>query len=279
MPLPRSMTTVTPLSKALAMLLLILLPFLGFYLGMQYERMRTNPSDIRVPLPGPPPEDSICTMEAKECPDGSYVGRQGPNCEFAPCPSEKNPDGEKQWILYNSPLYQYSIQYPSNAQKIAGEGSDFKIYIQGNKYPFGLYVTVDIIKNPQKKTVLEVGKQYYSSQYYSDPPPKWEPATFLGKNALKTTFYPDGDVGETHAYLIEQNERMYGISYSRQDETGATHFMELAERIVATFRFTHTMKPDGIFCGGITAISCPSGYSCKLDGDYPDVDGTCMPAR
>ncbi len=28
-----------------------------------------------------------CTMEAKLCPDGSSVGRVGPNCEFAPCPS------------------------------------------------------------------------------------------------------------------------------------------------------------------------------------------------
>ncbi len=27
-----------------------------------------------------------CTMEAKLCPDGSSVGRQGPKCEFAPCP-------------------------------------------------------------------------------------------------------------------------------------------------------------------------------------------------
>lgn len=27
-----------------------------------------------------------CTMEAKLCPDGSYVGREGPNCEFAACP-------------------------------------------------------------------------------------------------------------------------------------------------------------------------------------------------
>ncbi len=25
-----------------------------------------------------------CTMEAKLCPDGSSVGRVGPNCEFAP---------------------------------------------------------------------------------------------------------------------------------------------------------------------------------------------------
>jgi len=27
-----------------------------------------------------------CTMEAKLCPDGSAVGRSGPNCEFSPCP-------------------------------------------------------------------------------------------------------------------------------------------------------------------------------------------------
>jgi len=27
-----------------------------------------------------------CTQEAKSCPDGSYVGRQPPTCEFAPCP-------------------------------------------------------------------------------------------------------------------------------------------------------------------------------------------------
>ncbi|MFA6254908.1 MAG: DUF333 domain-containing protein [Patescibacteria group bacterium] len=28
-----------------------------------------------------------CTMEAKICSDGSSVGRQGPNCEFAECPT------------------------------------------------------------------------------------------------------------------------------------------------------------------------------------------------
>jgi|GEM_PF-6965924 len=29
-----------------------------------------------------------CTMDARICPDGSAVGRVGPNCEFAPCPKE-----------------------------------------------------------------------------------------------------------------------------------------------------------------------------------------------
>lgn len=34
-------------------------------------------------------EDGVaCTMEAKLCPDGSYVGRTGPSCEFEACPGE-----------------------------------------------------------------------------------------------------------------------------------------------------------------------------------------------
>ncbi len=32
------------------------------------------------------PGEVACTMDAKICPDGSSVGRVGPNCEFAPCP-------------------------------------------------------------------------------------------------------------------------------------------------------------------------------------------------
>lgn len=35
----------------------------------------------------PGPVVVACTMEAKICPDGTAVGRTGPNCEFAPCPT------------------------------------------------------------------------------------------------------------------------------------------------------------------------------------------------
>lgn len=35
-----------------------------------------------------PGDGVMCTMDAKECPDGSYVGRTGPNCDFSPCPGE-----------------------------------------------------------------------------------------------------------------------------------------------------------------------------------------------
>jgi hypothetical protein len=41
----------------------------------------------RVATGNPPVGGVACTMEAKICPDGSAVGRSGPKCEFAPCPS------------------------------------------------------------------------------------------------------------------------------------------------------------------------------------------------
>lgn len=45
----------------------------------------------QTPLEPPVPPASTsspvaCTMEAKMCPDGSFVGRTGPGCEFAACP-------------------------------------------------------------------------------------------------------------------------------------------------------------------------------------------------
>lgn len=33
------------------------------------------------------PTPVACTTEARSCPDGSSVGRSGPKCEFAPCPT------------------------------------------------------------------------------------------------------------------------------------------------------------------------------------------------
>ncbi len=40
------------------------------------------------PTPEATPSGRACTQEAKICPDGTGVGRTGPNCEFAPCPTK-----------------------------------------------------------------------------------------------------------------------------------------------------------------------------------------------
>ena len=53
---------------------------------------QSNYSQTPVRL-APNPQPVACTMEAKLCPDGSYVSRTGPNCEFAVCPISTPPAG------------------------------------------------------------------------------------------------------------------------------------------------------------------------------------------
>jgi len=48
---------------------------------------------LGVPQNPLPPGPVACTMEAKLCPDGSAVGRTGPNCEFAECPNTSGNGG------------------------------------------------------------------------------------------------------------------------------------------------------------------------------------------
>jgi hypothetical protein len=45
--------------------------------------------------------------------------------------------------------------------------------------------------------------------------------------------------------------------------------------ILSTFKFTNSESSEGKFCGGIAGIACPEGYTCKLDGNYPDAGGKC----
>ncbi|MEY4731453.1 MAG: hypothetical protein RL681_399 [Candidatus Parcubacteria bacterium] len=48
-----------------------------------------------------------CPTDAKLCPDGSSVGRTGPNCEFAACPDEA-----AGWKIYRNEEGGYSFKYP-----------------------------------------------------------------------------------------------------------------------------------------------------------------------
>lgn len=51
-------------------------------------------------------QEIFCPRDVKECPDGSFVSRIFPNCEFAPCP------GEKEGILVSLPKSNSKIKSP-----------------------------------------------------------------------------------------------------------------------------------------------------------------------
>ncbi|MFH0969572.1 MAG: hypothetical protein V1804_03640 [Patescibacteria group bacterium] len=99
----------------------------------------------------------VCTQEAKQCPDGSYVSRTGTNCEFKACPetsvvgNDKDKHGcigsagyswcegkqkclrtweescgnseTKDWKAYQNEKYGYKINYPSDFELDEKESS------------------------------------------------------------------------------------------------------------------------------------------------------------
>lgn len=94
MPLPKVFTTVTPLSKTIALILFVTLPIVAFIFGMSYQKMINENGLTITPTP---PQGVSCTLEAKICPDGTAVGRIPPDCEFALCPSINSPDSTQEY--------------------------------------------------------------------------------------------------------------------------------------------------------------------------------------
>ncbi|MEW5805299.1 MAG: hypothetical protein AB1721_01020 [Patescibacteria group bacterium] len=71
----------TLISKPILLVLLGLFLVSGsFYLGLNFDELKTNFLS----------KNKACTLEMMACPDGTMVGRVGPNCEFAPCPGPKS---------------------------------------------------------------------------------------------------------------------------------------------------------------------------------------------
>ncbi|MBM3209496.1 hypothetical protein FJZ40_04375 [Candidatus Shapirobacteria bacterium] len=66
------------------------------------------------------PREKACTSEAKICPDGSAVGRVGPNCEFAPCPNQVVQDETANWKTYQDKtlFFRYPQDWSAELQQI-----------------------------------------------------------------------------------------------------------------------------------------------------------------
>lgn len=77
--LPKFLTTVTPLSKLLAGMLFITLPFLGFYLGIQYQKNNstiTSPSKSTSVTPTFTPQQSIINSGKTGFPDWHLISKK-----------------------------------------------------------------------------------------------------------------------------------------------------------------------------------------------------------
>lgn len=152
---------------------------LAYYLG-------TQKGNVANPLPSPTPTSVLsplptvmaCTEEAKICPDGSAVGRSGPDCEFAPCPTIipsptilPTPTVKAGWTSYKNEEYGFEISYPEKYEivddKYGWPKAVVLLYDGGQSYDLAIEAWDSVSEYETKYksgtenlTVKKVGEKY-----------------------------------------------------------------------------------------------------------------------
>ncbi|MCK9626852.1 MAG: hypothetical protein M0R23_10475 [Bacteroidales bacterium] len=144
------------------------------------------------------PKQTVCTTDAKICPEGSSVGRTGPNCEFAACPEEKV-DETANWITYKYEKYGFEIKYPPTWTPDIS-----------TTYEFGA-LGFTSSKNEDEEFMNFWINRYKSSEI----PDKGTPNTIInGLNVYKDDGYvrnPDGP--STQFISFERNDYFYVLTF------------------------------------------------------------------
>ncbi|MCK5555369.1 MAG: hypothetical protein KAI76_03960 [Alphaproteobacteria bacterium] len=62
-----------------------------------------------------------CTIDVKQCPNGSYVSRHEPQCEFSPCPEESSeeiePDASNSSFAIPELILSDEPEFPNHTDK------------------------------------------------------------------------------------------------------------------------------------------------------------------
>lgn len=225
-----------------------------------------------------PPRGTVCAEEAKLCPDGSYVSRQGPACEFAPCPSPmpslspspaESPNAAD-WKTYRDNANGFEFKYPPAFTVYKGDMPDYSIgsflkehlsvgssamvnvsaAISRNSYPYTNFqaASVAIAFDPTIANISEC-RQFMKQGTLQNMS---ETKTVNG-----TTFYTDtaggaaaGTLTTTKVYHALHNETCYEVDLTlitsnignypagTVEAVDETAVWNTLENILTTFKFT-----------------------------------------
>ncbi|MFH1565859.1 MAG: hypothetical protein ABIB98_01515 [bacterium] len=213
MELPKSLTTVTTLSKILAGILFVLLPFIGFYLGMKYQTS-TSPAPTSVKTPTTTPDPTVG------------------------------------WETYTNTEYGFSFKHPNLDDKccgISGPASgnfslsktfaDVDTVSPGGDKPFagiGVHVVTDIpsFENYIIQEKVALNKQYEAA-YGSDPNHKGvqTPTTLNGQTGYVLKGYSWDNVDRYYIPFPNSNNILI-VSLGKALSERFSY-----DQILSTFRF------------------------------------------
>lgn len=76
--------------------------------------------------------------------------------------------------------------------------------------------------------------------------------------------------------LYEPKFECYNTATCEKQINGKCGWTQTEELTRCLTKAGTTNSEENSFCGGFAGITCPEGYTCKLDGNYPDAGGKCI---
>lgn len=206
------------------------------------------------------------------------------------------------WKAYENKEFGFSFKYPQNWQvkkycmPSSNTANPCTKYVLVQSYPYGepgqtlpldangLMVRFFPYNNPEKLSTKDFIESPKGLNHDGDPLMKWPienekigPNIFIKEitnkdDAAHTPSYYIQDSSNT-VYVIDGSITAKNYEYEKIPPTEYKAYINTFNQILSTFKFTDS---GGEFCGGIMGKNCPNGYTCKLDGNYPDAGGKCV---
>lgn len=207
---------------------------LGIVIGFSFGAKKV----IAPQKPLPPKEDTspgvICSQDALACPDGSYVSRHGPNCEFDACPSIQSSE-IKNWKMYFNRQYKFSLKYPPDwTYKVSNnETFDLILSLSPNTASVsnnGLLIRLQPQTSPNEFVLpgyIEAMQRQGKSGFGSKP-------FTLGGISTNKYFRYENNTPQT-TIVIFKNNFVWNFDYTNNDLNGNNN--PLFDQILSTFRF------------------------------------------
>lgn len=192
------------------------------------------------------------------------------------------PGSTANWKTYTNNYENYEIKYPSNFSRMVCPNEETQLYLVqdgGGEDPIvsptcgrDSRYQIEVISSTKPITIND--NRYNIST---------ETTSIDGIQAKKYTSTQkpsfEGPGESWYVDVIITKDGKYYDIYTRNKDSLTTF-----DQILFTFKFLdQNSDPEGKFCGGIAGNlsenQCPVGYTCKLDGKYPDASGKCIPLR
>ena len=192
------------------------------------------------------PKQAVCTVEVKICPDGSSVGRTGPNCEFSPCPTPTQ-DPTTNWKTYTNSQFGFSLKYPPSVTTgfvvfDGGAGGNNLLGLKGPNYKentdfgSGMAIWASNIAGSDPKTATVIDRQSI----------KQNEAAGFGQNFDLSCAVKETKIGNSASALLQTCNKVPAQFIYVQNSKGiitrlttlsAGNYQPLIDQILSTFTF------------------------------------------